>query len=111
MKYICFVLASISILLLSACSEHIETLKQEDFPGEWPFNVSEGQVECINDGYAVVFHANGKIYPVNEAAEALDGISDINEILLDDPNYPGGKIKMSMSVIEFKGLKRCDLQQ
>ena len=77
-----------------------------DFGDKWPFTVNEGRLEC--EGFAVIFHANGKAYGVNGAATGQKKYSDIKEIWADDPKYPDMNIKIDIGPIIEKGLKLCE---
>ena len=99
---------AIVILALSACNSNEKRVSHSDFGDEWPFTVSSGHLECLGNPYVIVFITNGNTYALNDAARATEKYSDISEILKDDANYPGGKVKMDLSVIEFEGLKLCE---
>ena len=77
-----------------------------EFGEDWPFNVESGNVKCV-DGNSVVFETNGNLYALNDAARLSGNYKNIREILRSDANYPGKKITMDLSLIEFEGLKLC----
>ena len=91
----------------SSCSESSKILHKSDYGDSWPFSVEEGQVECI-EGFAVVFHSGNQTYALNEAARMNKQFGNIRDILRPDANYPGKKIMMDLSRIEFEGLKLCE---
>lgn len=95
------------VLILSSCADHSKLLLKADFGEDWPFRVEEGEVECL-DGYVVVFNAGGKSYALNDAARLSGKYENVKDIIRPDANYPGQKIMMDLSLIEFEGLKLCD---
>ncbi len=96
-------------ILLMACSDNGIEVTASEMEDEWPFTVEMGTIQCIGEDFAVVFESGGVTYPINDAARALENMNygDINDILKDDPNYPGSRVKMKTSAIEFLGLKIC----
>ena len=94
-------------VLITSCSNHSKSLSKDEFGDEWPFSVEKGSVECL-DGHVVVFKANGDTYALNDAARLSGDYKNIRDILRPDANYPGRKIMMDLSLIEFEGLKLCD---
>ena len=95
------------VITLTSCGNHSKQLNKVDFGDDWPFKVESGKVECL-DGYVVVFKTGGKAYALNDAARVTDEFENIRDILRPDANYPGKKITMDLSLIEFEGLKLCD---
>ncbi len=95
------------ILLAYSCSNHSKKLNKEQYGDDWPFNVQSGTVQCIGE-FTIVFKANSEIYALNDAARLSGEYKNIREILRADANYPGRKIMMDLSLIEFEGLKLCD---
>lgn len=84
---------------------HSRLLRQADFGGRWPLSVAQGIVEC-RDGSAILFHAGGKVYPVNGVAKSWYGdLPKIEEIWLDDSTMPG--LKIGIGPILDAGLKLC----
>lgn len=106
MRPIC-VLGLLLIVVLSSCSNHSKRVGKSEFGDDWPFKVENGWVECV-DGHSVIFKANGDSYALNDAARLSGEYKNIREIIRPDANYPGKKIMMDLSLIEFEGLKLCD---
>ena len=102
-----FLTVIFSTLLLMSCSNHSKTVSKSEYGEDWPFSVESGSVHCL-DGHVVVFEANGDSYALNDAARLSGDYKNIREILRPDANYPGRKIMMDLSLIEFEGLKLCD---
>jgi hypothetical protein len=100
---------SVWLLLIVAmgCASKGTQLEKATFGESWPLTVESCHVNCVGE-FAVVIYANNKTYAVNDAARAMEQFEDVNEITLNDPNYPGANLKMSLSDIEFEGLKLCD---
>ena len=96
-----------SIFLIISCSSNTKELSKEKFGEDWPFKVESGTVECL-DGFEVVFHTEGQTYALNDAARVTGKFGNIKDILRPDANYPGKKIMMDLSLIEFEGLKLCE---
>ena len=51
---------------------------------KWPFTVSSGRLECVDD--AVIFHSEGKVYAVNGVAKQK-GYAAIEGIGKEDPSF------------------------
>ena len=70
------------LFALSACSQKpgLEITKQQ-YGAKWPFTVASGQLECVNK--AVIFHAKGKSYALNDVAKKK-GFAPIEEIGKED---------------------------
>ncbi len=92
-----------------SCDKGTKNLSAGDFGDKWPFTVSSGEVECIGHDYQIVFESGGRTYALNDAAKASESFEDISVIVKPDPNYPGGLVKMDLSLIEFEALKLCQL--
>jgi hypothetical protein len=105
-KYI-WVSMAVTIMILSGCSSSEKRVSDSDFGDEWPFTVDNGTVECLGDPYVIIFRSNGRTYALNDAARATEQYEDISVIVRTDDNYPGGQVKMDLSIIEFEGLKLC----
>lgn len=104
-KTVLFFLVLLSSAIFS-CTDDSKLLSRNDFGEDWPFNVESGKVFCV-DGISVVFETNGNSYALNDAARLSGNYKNIREILRSDANYPGKKITMDLSLIEFEGLKLC----
>jgi hypothetical protein len=100
---------SIWLLLLfaMACTHKGVLLEQETFGKHWPLTVTECYVDCVGE-FAVVVYANNTTYAINDAAKAMKQFENAEHITKNDSNYPGTKQKMSLSEIEFEGLKLCE---
>ncbi len=98
---------AICIVTITSCSKNTKRLSRSDFGDDWPFKVENGVVECL-DGHVVVFISGGESYALNDAARFSGDYKNLREIIRPDANYPGRKIKMDLSQIEFEGLKLCD---
>ena len=96
-----------SMLLIYSCSNNTKRLNKSDYGDDWPFSVQSGTVQCM-DGFVVVFKTGNDTYALNDAARLSGEYKNIKEILRADANYPGKKIMMDLSQIEFEGLKQCD---
>lgn len=101
--YICMLVICI---LLQGCADKGKLLTQKEYGEEWPLTVEECYVNCTGD-YAIVVQVDGKVYAVNEAARKMEQFENIDEITRINPNYPGEKVRMKLSEIEFEGLKLC----
>ena len=102
-----YLTAILSITFFISCSDHSKRLSKDDFGDDWPFRVESGSVQCL-DEHIVVFNTNGDTYALNDAARLSGDYKNIRDILRPDANYPGRKIMMDLSLIEFEGLKLCD---
>lgn len=102
---LCLILLLTSAVI--ACSDNSKSLTKDEFGEDWPFNVESGKVYCV-DGIIVVFETNGNSYALNDAARLSGNYKNIRDILRPDANYPGKKITMDLSLIEFEGLKLCE---
>ena len=100
---------TLPLLFLISCSNNSKRVSSDDFIEEWPFTIENGSVQCL-DGYVVVFNANGKTYALNDAAKVTGDFENITEITRLDTNYPGRKIHMDISLVEFEGLRLCERQ-
>mgnify|MGYP000147085232 CR=1 FL=1 len=102
-------LVACGVMLFMACSDSGQEITASELGDEWPFTVESGMIHCIGEDFAVVFESGGIPYPINDAARAMENknYGDINDILKDDPNYQGSRVKMKTSAIEFLGLKIC----
>ena len=107
MKRFILVSMAISLVFLFACNSNEKHISDSDFGEDWPFSVSSGSVECLGDPYVIIFNSNGRTYALNDAARATEKFEDISVIVKADDNYPGGQVKMDLSIIEFEGLKLC----
>ena len=99
---------AITFLVLTACSSSQKNISEADFGEEWPFEVKSGTIECVGPEYIIIFESSGRTYALNDAARAADKYEDISVIIKADDNYPGGQVKMDISIIEFEALKLCD---
>ena len=63
-------------------------VSREMYRRAWPLTVERGRLECL-PGRAVVFHADGKTYAVNDIAVSRDLWADIRPIWRDNTNMPG----------------------
>jgi len=60
----------IGVLTLCGCSESSKEITKEMYGDDWPFTVTSGRLECLPPT-AVVFHTNGKTYPLNGWAKTM----------------------------------------
>ena len=108
MKFIQLILSMfITVAVLTSCGSKGKYLNEADYGESWPLEVSDCYVRCEGD-YAIVINVDGEDYAVNEAALKMEKFKPIKPIVKDNPNYPGEQEKMSLSDIEFEGLKLCD---
>ena len=108
MKKFSLALVAVLIIGLAACDNNSKRLSKSGFGDEWPFTVSSGNVRCVGTDFQLTFEAGGKTFALNDAARASEEYEDISSIVKADENYPGGQVKMDLSVIEFEGLKLCN---
>jgi hypothetical protein len=114
--------------LTSACESqkpivapsHTATLHIQDseFGEEWPFTVSEGVLECVDD--AVIFHTHDGRYALNGLAFSkgyikVDPIRRIDPLRSGLAEYSGetGRVlrevaSVSLGPVIIKGLELCD---
>lgn len=100
------------LLTFCSCSDGPKGIKfsKKDFDGTWPFSVEEVEVYC--SGYKEIYCKDGadKIYALNGSAKSASRddrtIRKVEEIWLDNPEFPGLKIPYS----EFinRGLELCE---
>ena len=95
-------------MLIASCTDNRKRISSKDFGEEWPLTVDGGWIECQGDSFVITFSTDGHRYALNDAARATEKFENISSIVRDDPNYPGGGIKMDVSIIEFEGLKMCN---
>jgi len=95
------------LLIMASCGEKGKYLHADDYGEEWPLMATDCYVRCVGD-YAIVANIDGEDYAVNAAAKKMDQFKEIKPMQKDNPNYPGEQEKMSLSDIEFEGLKLCD---
>ena len=84
MKNILNIVGVLLIVTLTACSKPGVEISQQEYGAKWPFTVSGGRLECINN--AVIFHAGEKAYAVNGVAKQK-GYSAIEVIWKEDPSF------------------------
>ena len=99
---------------------HAATLhiRKSDFGEKWPFTVSEGVLECVDD--AVIFHTHGGRYALNGLAFSkgyvkVDPIRRIDPLRSGLAEYSGetGRVlreaaSVSLGPVIMKGLELCD---
>ena len=81
MKDILIIPGVLLLFALPACSQSGVEITEKQYRGKWPFTVSSGQLQCVKG--AVIFHAKGKDYAVNDIA-AKKGYVQIDEIRKED---------------------------
>lgn len=99
---------SILKIILSLFKNKVKRLfiTQKEYGKKWPFTVSEGYLECRNYK-EVVFNYKEKIYAINGKARMNKKYYSLDDIWLDDPNYPnysGIKIAIGSTDIIQRGL-------
>jgi hypothetical protein len=100
------------LLVLYSCSDTTKgiTFSKSSFDGTWPFSVEEVEVYC--SGYKEIYCRDvaGKIYALNGSAKSASKddktMSKVEEIWLDNPEYPGLKIPYSEFITQ--GLELCE---
>ena len=95
-------------LFIVSCTNNKKDLSKSDYGQDWPFSVENGTVKCTGSEYHIIFVSGGETYALNEAAKTSGEYHDIEDIIRPDANYPGRKIMMDLSAIEFEGLKLCN---
>ena len=96
------------VFLMASCDDSSKRISKSDFGDDWPFSVESGTLSCQGDPYVIIFESGGRTYGLNDAARATEQYEEISVIVKTDENYPGGQVKMDISVIEFEGLKLCN---
>jgi len=105
-------IVSISLLLLFSCSDSSKNISfsTSSFEGTWPFSVDQIEVYCA--GYKEIYckDGTGKIYALNGSAKSASrkdkNVHKIEEIWLENPEYPGLKIPYSEFISQ--GLTLCE---
>lgn len=109
------ILTCLSVLLY-ACTNTTKhnsiVFKKNEYIGEWPFSVDEVEVFC--NGYKEIYctASNGKTYALNGSAKGISkkdpSINKVEEIWLDDPNYP--ELKIPYTDFISQGLTLCEIK-
>ena len=106
----------VSVLFTSCGDEDAGgvTFKKADYGDKWPFSVDEINVYCA--GLAkneIYFKAGGKTYALNgkaqqaaESRRSTETFDTVNDVLLDDPQYPGSKMAVPSEFID-KAFEKC----
>ena len=85
------------------------TITHTDFRTTWPFTMATGTLGCVSD--AVVFHAAGVTYAVNDAARARQ-FADIAPITVPRPSAPPTNplkgVTQEVRMAIYAAAARCD---
>jgi hypothetical protein len=108
MKQLSIIFLGVMVLTITACTNNKKHVSKGDYGQDWPFSVESGTVQCVGDELHIIFKADGSTYALNEAAKSSGEYDDVEDIIRSDANYPGRKIMMDLSAIEFEGLKLCN---
>jgi len=104
------ILIATLLCLFTSCSNNNLKFKKEDYENNWPFSVDE--IEVYWAGYKEIYCKDnaGKIYALNGSAKSASrnnsSVTDVSEIWLDNPEFPGTKIPYSDFI--DRGLQLCE---